>query len=424
MKIKVSIPVEIEIVDSLATSIYISNDEAFPVISDGYNDFSDYVKLSFISMLNKFNNSYACDCKTAIQNAVAKQIQDHASNIHLNEMKYKAEIEAKRRENESIRNNYEERIKNIQDKLEAQLESKEHTLMQLKENINEKIHAVFGEKEKDYMISLEKKESEIKLLSYKLESTQAKLSESNNVNAEINEIKESINKVFRNNNAVLGASGENFIYSYIKDHMILNESQIENVSGCSNACDIYLQYKSIKCGIESKNHTYPVKSACINRFTETDIKNDNYNCGLFVSIKSEFVNVSNIKHFDVRFYHNKPVIFLSDIVRRPEHIIYAIKTLEFIVSNNSRTTNEINTIIQTVRTMVQTMDKLQRNNNSCIKSLKESNQSIEEIKNEIRKMLGEKPQAKHNCEKCGEGFEKKVEFNRHVKQCDSISSED
>ena len=420
MKLKVNIPVEIEIADSLVSNIVISNDDTFPDISYGCNNFTSYVKLSFNSMLNKFNNIYTCDCKTSIQNAVSRQIQEHASNIQINEMKYKADIEAKQKENEIIRNSYEEKLKNMQDRLEAQIESKDKTLTQLKENINEKIHAVFGEKERDYMILLEKKESDIKLLNYKLEHAQTKLLENNNVNTEINEIKESINRVFRNNNAITGAAGENFIYSYIKDHMILNESQIENVSGSSNACDIYLQYKSIKCGIESKNHTYPVKSVCINRFAETDIKNDNYNCGLFVSIKSEYVNVSNIKHFDVRFYHNKPVIFLSDIIRRPEHIIYAIKTLEFIVSNNSRTNNEINTIIQSVKTMVQTLDKLQRNNNSCIKSLKESNQSIEEIKNEIRKMLGEKPRAKHNCEKCEEGFEKKVEFNRHVKECSKI----
>jgi hypothetical protein len=160
----------------------------------------------------------------------------------------------------------------------------------------------------------------------------------------------------------------------------------------------------------------------IKRFVEIDIKNENYNCGIFVSIRSEFVNVSKIKHFDVRFYHNKPVIFLTDVIRRPEHIVYAIKTLEFIVSNNSRTANEINTIIQSVRTMIQTLDKLQRNNNSCIKNLKESNQTIEEVKTEIRKLLGEQPPAKHTCENCKEGFDKKVEFNRHVKQCKVMDS--
>ncbi len=422
MIVKVNIPVEINIIDSLVSTINLSNDDAFPVISDDDNDFSNYVKIAFASMLNKFNNSYSCDCKTNVQIAIAKQIQEHAASIKLNEMKYSSEMNIKQEEIESIRNNYEEKIKNIQYKLEAELENKENILVQLKENINEKIHAMFGEKEKKYELSLEKKDSEIKLLNYKLETIQEQLSEKQQVNKEINEIKESINRVFRNNNAVLGASGEQFVYNYIKDQTILNDSQIEDVSGSSNACDMFLQYKSIKCGIESKNHKDAVKTDSIKRFVEIDIKNENYNCGIFVSIRSEFVNVSKIKHFDVRFYHNKPVIFLTDVIRRPEHIVYAIKTLEFIVSNNSRTANEINTIIQSVRTMIQTLDKLQRNNNSCIKNLKESNQTIEEVKTEIRKLLGEQPPAKHTCENCKEGFDKKVEFNRHVKQCKVMDS--
>lgn len=418
-KFAVNIPLEFIVNNELIDEIRIYKTATFPEIKFGNNDFTSYVKISLENMLNKFNGKYVCDCNHKIQNAIAKHVSEHNSKLQIIDLKHQAEINIKQEQEHMVRKDYEDKIKNIEYKYSLVIQDKEKQIEKIQQTLNEKIQTAFGDREKEYLISIEKKESQIQMLNYKLEQASKEIQKSDNVNKELGEIKESIHKVFRPNNAVLGAVGEHFIYDYVKEYMLLADCKIEDVSGISNACDISIQYKSIKCGVESKNHTNNVKSDDIKRFTNTDIANNNYNCGIFCSVKSEFVNVSNIKNFDIRFYHDKPVVFLTEVLRRPENIIYAIKTLDFIISNNSKTQNEINTIIQSVQTMIQTMDKIQRNNNQVIKIMKESNKEIDDIEKKIRKLLGEEDVASkkkiHVCQVCQEEFEKKVELNRHVR---------
>ncbi len=414
----VNIPLEFTVKDELIDEIHIYQKATFPEITFGNNNFTSYVKLSLENMLNKFNSKYLCDCNNKIQNAISKHIAEQNSKLQIMELKHQAEIDIKQQQENIIRKEYEDRIKNIEYKYSLDIQEKDNQLEKSKSIINEEIHTVFGEKERQYMLEIQKKESEIEMLNYKLQNSMNEFQKADGINKELTEIRECIHKVFRNNSA-MGAVGENFIYEYIREYMNFADCKIVDVSGQSNACDISIEYKSIKCGIESKNHTNNVKSEDIRRFTETDIANPNYNCGIFCSVKSEFVHVSNIKHFDIKFYHNKPVIFLTEVSKKPQNIIYAIKTLEFIISNNSKSQNEINTIIQSVRTMIQAIEKIQRNNNQVIKIMKEANKDIEEIQKNIRKLLGEEiPQAKkiHTCEICQAQFEKKVEYNRHLKR--------
>lgn len=422
-KIAVNIPLEFTIKDELIEEIQVYNSATFPEIKFGNNNFTSYVKISLENMLSHFNKKHSCDCKNNIQNSIAKHIGEYNSKLQIVGFRHEEEIKIKQEQINAIRKDYEDKIKNIEYKCSLDIQNKEKQLEKIQQTLDEKIQTAFGERERDYVISIERKESQIEMLNYKLENAKIEIEKAVTINKELGEIKESIYKVFRPNNAVLGAVGENFIYDYIKDYTTLTECKVEDVSGNRNACDIAVYYKSIKCGIESKNHINNIKSDSIKRFIEVDIANPNYNCGIFCSIKSEFVHVSNIKHFDIKFYHNKPVVFITEAIRRPEHIIYAIKTLDFIISNNSKSENEINTIIQSVKTMMLTMDKLQRNNNQVIKMMKESNKDIEDVSKNIRKLLGEdndeetKQKKTHTCERCDKTFNKKVEFNRHVKEC-------
>lgn len=309
-----TIPIRIVISNDIINSIELS-DLSLSYFNIGDRDFSTDIKMLLDTIFNKFNNrNIECECKMDVSSVII------SSNNKIEEIEKK----------------HKEEVEKIKSKCQDMLE-----------NVMEN--------------NLKFRESEIKMLEYKLETKEKELINEKNINAEINDIKTNINKFFKSdNNQTLGNLGEDYVYNYINKYFMMTDACIEKVNGLSNACDIFLNYKSLKCGIEVKNHSTTIKTDVIKRFSEVDIKNDNYNCGIFISLKTSFANVANIKHFDIKFYHNKPVIFLAETINNPEHIIIAVKLLDFIVSNNSKKGNEIESTIQTVKGYIQSLEKLQR----------------------------------------------------------------
>lgn len=335
-----TIPIRIVISNDIINSIELS-DLSLSYFNIGDRDFSTDIKMLLDTIFNKFNNrNIECECKMDVSSVII------SSNNKIEEIEKK----------------HKEEVEKIKSKCQDMLE-----------NVMEN--------------NLKFRESEIKMLEYKLETKEKELINEKNINAEINDIKTNINKFFKGDNMTLGNMGEDYVYNYINKYFMMTEACIERVNGLSNACDIFLKYKSLKCGIEVKNHSTTIKSDVIKRFTEVDIMNENYNCGIFISLKSTFANVTDIKHFDIKFYHNKPVIFLSETANNPEHIIIAVKLLDFIISNNSEKGNEIESTIQTVKGYIQSLEKLQRNNNQIMKIVKESNKDIVEVIKSIHTLL-------------------------------------
>lgn len=330
-----NIPIKITISNDTVNSIELCNLSNLNIEDKNY--LSD-VKSVLNTIFNRFNSK--CDCKSDISNVIISS----SDKIQEMEKKHKEEIE-------KIKSKFEHMMENV-----------------MKNNRNFR-------------------ESEIKMLEYKLETKEKELSNAKNINAEINDIKTNINKFFKSDNITLGDMGEDYVYNYINKHFMMSDSTVERVGGLNNACDIFLKYKSLKCGIEVKNHSATIKNDVIKRFTEVDIKNDNYNCGIFISLKTAYANVANIKHFDIKFYHNKPVIFLAETINNLEHIIIAVKLLDFIISNNSEKGNEIESTIQTVKGYIQSLEKLQRNNNQIMKIVKESNKDIVDVIKSIHTLL-------------------------------------
>lgn len=334
-----TIPVRITISNDIIDSIELS-DISLSYFNIGERNYSNDVKLLLNTIFDKFNNRHICECKMDVSSVILSS----NDNIKMLEKKHKEEME-------KMKSKFQNMLENV-----------------MENNLNFR-------------------ESEIKMLEYKLEEKEKQYTHEKNINAEINDIKTNINKFFKGDNKTLGNTGEDYVYNYINKYFMMTEACIERVNGLSNACDIFLKYKSLKCGIEVKNHSSTIKNDVIKRFTEVDIKNDNYNCGIFISLKTAYANVSDIKHFDIKFYNNKPVIFLSETINNLEHIIIAVKLLDFIISNNSEKGNEIESTIQTVKGYIQSLEKLQRNNNQIMKIVKESNKDIVDVIKSIHTLL-------------------------------------
>jgi hypothetical protein len=65
--------------------------------------------------------------------------------------------------------------------------------------------------------------------------------------------------------------------------------------------------------IEIKNHASTIQKNDIKKFEEVYIKKENYNCGIFISLESEYGAMSNRQDFYIKYIEDKPIIYLSNV---------------------------------------------------------------------------------------------------------------
>jgi hypothetical protein len=232
-----------------------------------------------------------------------------------------------------------------------------------------------------------------------------------------------INKYFHNKDSTQsGELGETFIYDFLSDFLQLNTGSIQRVNGKNNAGDLLLIYNNLKCCIESKNHSSSIRQEQINRFINIDILHPYYNSGIFISFKSDFVLSSSIKHFDIKIIHNKPVIFISNLIKKPHEIILAIKIIDFILYQQSFDNSNIQSYISFLNSHIIILNQLLSINNSLSKNILDSNNKIKFSISEIEQLLNiNSSKSKYICNFCNLGFDKKNIFNKHLKICNSSS---
>lgn len=299
----------------------------------------------------------------------------------------------------------------------------------LENNFNEKLSIEINKIKNETTIELNNLKNQIELYKYQLQEKERLNSEENlyeNVCKNIYESQtiisskiDNIDKYFNKHtpSSISGEIGEEFIFDYLSSYIELTDATLKKVNGKSNAGDILLQYNNLNCCIEVKNHVAPITQANIKRFLQTDIANPNYNCGIFISIKSEFAEVNNIKHFDIRYDNNKPSIFLSNFIARPNDIIFAIKILDFIVHNNKCNSEDVNSYISMLTNNLDMLNSLIEINSDNIKNLNKSNTLIKNKQMEIEDLLKISKPIVLTCSKCNKVFKKQTNLTKHGLTC-------
>lgn len=234
--------------------------------------------------------------------------------------------------------------------------------------------------------------------------------------SDINDKLSDLSKIFKSTNSELGELGEQFVYNMLRDlTAVCDGSCVQRVNSIGNSCDMYLVYGRLKCGVEVKNHASPIGAREIDRFLEVDIANESYNCGLFISLKSGFTVTSKICHFKIVYAHGKPCIFIGDGIDNKHAITIAIKVLAHLLDSKQSTGHQ--EVVSKVSKMLRQVELISKANNSALKSIKESNLVISEMKKEIEYILSPSvKKSKHHCELCDYGTDKKVDLNRHMKK--------
>lgn len=310
--------------------------------------------------------------------------------------------------------------------LENVIYAEQRKFNNLQEEIDYKISLETKRISNDYQIQLHNLNYELKFLKEKLIEEQNKtndnISLSNLISTKFDNIDKYLTLKDNNSNVSIGDIGEQFIFDYLQTSLELSDANLEIVKGKSNAGDLFLKYNNLKVCIESKNHTAPITQININRFLLTDLSNPNYNSGIFISLKSEFVNSSGIRHFDIKLENNKPAIFLSQFFTRPHDIILAIKILDFIIYHQSFNSSNVNDYITLLMHNLDLFNSIIDINADNIKNLNKSNLLIKTKKQEIESFLKiNKPIKqeiiKYTCKNCNTGFSKKIDFTKHSKEC-------
>jgi hypothetical protein len=171
---------------------------------------------------------------------------------------------------------------------------------------------------------------------------------------------ETIDKYFNkhSNNVRTGDIGEDFVYQYLKQYLELGSGSLDIVKGKGHLGDLSLVYENLKCIIEVKNHSESVRQDNIARFSTIDLLNVSYNSGLFISIKSDIVANANIKHFDIKYYNNKPAVFITHAIQRPHDIVLGIKILNFLVYQESFTNESVSGYVALLQNQLEMLSQV------------------------------------------------------------------
>lgn len=191
----------------------------------------------------------------------------------------------------------------------------------------------------------------------------------------------------------IGDFGENFVEEYIRTHFLTCHSlpKLENVSSIKGYGDLHFTDTHLKLLIEVKNIQEMTKKD-INKFHDNVkdcYKNNIINAGLFISLND--TNLINCKKgivFD--FLKTKvknkfvevPVIYISNVLKNHDLIRIVINFLGYVIEKGNKT--EISSYklqLEDTLSKIQQMKTIIEKNKKCIETLKEQNNSLEELIN-------------------------------------------
>lgn len=292
----------------------------------------------------------------------------------------------------NIKEYYETKIKILEEKIKDKEERYEDKVNILEEKIkNIKEETAENSKKEIYYLS---KENE-KLI---IETTQLK------------QEKDQLYILTNKKAQTKGREGEQDILEYLRTKFEYSNAIVEYVGKDQKySSDIYLEYEKLKCVIEIKNHESAIQKNDIKKFEEMYIKKEKYNCGIFISLESEYGAMSNRQDFYIKYIEDKPIIYLSNVSKNINKIIFGIKILNYLLENKNE--NNFELIFNLLKSQISNYSNLH-------KKLIDMNQILNELiletkknKNEIEKIINVK---------CKEEDEEKDELkSKHYKKLEN-----
>ena len=303
---------------------------------------------------------------------------------------YKREIELLKSE---IENKYEEEIikyknklcvieSNIKEYYETKIKILEEKIKDKEERYEDKVNIL---EEKIKYIKEETAENSKKEIYYLSKENEKLIIETTQLKQEKDQLYILTNKKAQSK----GREGEQDILEYLRTKFEYSNAIVEYVGKDQKySSDIYLEYEKLKCVIEIKNHESAIQKNDIKKFEEVYIKKERYNCGMYISLESEYSAMSNRHDFYIMYIDEKPIIYLSNVSKNRNKIIFGIKILKYLLENKNQ--NNFELIFNLLKSQISNYSNLQ-------KKLIDMNQILNELildtknnKKEIEKIINVK----------------------------------
>jgi hypothetical protein len=178
-----------------------------------------------------------------------------------------------------------------------------------------------------------------------------------------------------------GILGEMFVEKTINAHIASHDSAyvMNRTKDQSHCSDLDVRYKNIRCCVEVKNIDKQLSYSNVQVFQKTYMSGEDYNCGLFVSLRSTFGPSTGVKDFGILYEGTKPCIYLENAMETPWKITAALDVLNFLVSNDSMNgKSEI---------AIKLLESSARNNALLLKTAMTRLNAITKDVNEVKKIV-------------------------------------
>jgi len=217
-----------------------------------------------------------------------------------------------------------------------------------------------------------------------------------------------------------GKYGEDMVYNTLKN-AFGRFTKIDKVNGEKNCGDIYIEHDRVNAVIEVKNHDNTISSNVIEKFISKDIYNENYNSGIFISLKSNYNEKSNIKHFDIKYIDNKPIIFLCNVENQIEDINSAVIVLNNLLKlNDEYKISDIQSYITKFKRDYIDYTEFKKDINNMINILKNLYERFIKKQEEIKlfNVIEEKERVKCPHINCSKTYKSQNgTYYNHIKEC-------
>lgn len=240
-------------------------------------------------------------------------------------------------------------------------------------------------------------------------------------NKKLEEDKERLYEILNKNEKIvnIGNIGEEYILDALEKYIeYVPNSCVERIGqNHAEEGDISLTYDCLRCIIEIKNYTNQITPITLKKFNEVYMKREQYNCGMFISIKSNFSKGCMIKCFSLKLINNKPVIYLSCVSDNIDKIYMSINVLNYCLLNNK--ISNVENVVDIINMSLTHLNEVELQNKRIMNNVKDSLKSLELAKSQLDKIINpnkihEKKDKKDKveCDICGKEY---VNIKNHMK---------
>ena len=323
----------------------------------------------------------------------------------------------------NIRNDYENKMKEIQEETERKIKDIQHNY----EVIQEKYERLLYDKQTSieyerkhaddrYREQIEKLEETNQCLNNKMtnerqyyetkrEDLFEKFINSNtNMKEEFNNLQNEITKGKTNSQKCI--EGEDMVYQYIeRNYSHLQDYEVEQCSSVSAVGDISLRIKDINMCIEVKNWKSKVQTRDVKKF-HRDVEL-NYDCGIICNLND--CGFAKKYNYEIEYIGEKPMMYIQGIGENLQLIDISIAIIMYLMDSN---TNEIDNLVKICKESLNTFQSLMETNKNMGNIIKNNNQLMEgSIQNLKNLLLTDKI---FECKLCNKTFKSEKTYNTHL----------